>query len=261
MQDRAVKFNKGIRKLGSADDGSSFLDQFRLLITEIGNALGFVRMVRLGVMHYCTNAAKFVPSLTEPTSNFATYAEEDGLSDATVDAAKSLDAQLELLRDQSAEGTDFFQVLVNVFTGELRNESNQHLKDFYLILPALSLNAVEFILSSKEKLTRRGKESQTACFTDDGFALGVAFILRVLDQGTAYDSLHWNESVAEFYKEEKARESTANTDTMSRWSSEINVAEEQANTQIRLGRLKGMSDEFTLLRYCLQGARTFFNHS
>ena len=47
----------------------------------------------------------------------------------------------------------------------------------------------------------------------------------VLDQGTAYDSLHWNESVAEFYKEEKARESTANTDTMSRWSSEINVAE------------------------------------
>ena len=50
----------------------------------------------------------------------------------------------------------------------------------------------------------------------------------------------WNESVAEFYKEEKARESTANTDTMSRWSSENNVAEEQANTQIRLGRLKGM---------------------
>ena len=83
----------------------------------------------------------------------------------------------------------------------------------------------------------------------------------MLDQGTAYDSLHWNESVAEFYKEEKARESTANTDTMSRWSSEINVAEEQANTQIRLGRLKGMSDEFTLLRYCLQGTRTFFNHS
>ena len=73
-----MKFNKGIRKLGSADDGSSFLDQFRLLITEIGNALGFVRIVRLGVMHYCTNAAKFVPSLTEPTSNFATYAEEDG---------------------------------------------------------------------------------------------------------------------------------------------------------------------------------------
>ena len=69
-------------------------------------------------------------------------------------------------------------MLVNVFTGELRNESNQHLKDFYLVLPALSLNAVEFILSSKEKLTRRGKESQTTCFTDDGFALGVALSIR-----------------------------------------------------------------------------------
>ena len=35
--ERADKFNKGIRKLGLTADGDSYLDQFRNLISQIGN--------------------------------------------------------------------------------------------------------------------------------------------------------------------------------------------------------------------------------
>jgi WASH complex subunit 7 len=50
----AFQFNKAIRKLGvDPQNGRTFLDQFRILITEIGNALGYVRMVRSAGMHYC----------------------------------------------------------------------------------------------------------------------------------------------------------------------------------------------------------------
>ena len=38
--DRAAKFNKGIRKLGTIDGQSSYLDQFRLLISQIGKDQG-----------------------------------------------------------------------------------------------------------------------------------------------------------------------------------------------------------------------------
>ena len=34
--DRAAKFNKGIRKLGTVDGQSTYLDQFRMLISQIG---------------------------------------------------------------------------------------------------------------------------------------------------------------------------------------------------------------------------------
>lgn len=37
--ERAVSFNKGIRRLGIAEDGQSYLDLFRQLITHIGELI------------------------------------------------------------------------------------------------------------------------------------------------------------------------------------------------------------------------------
>jgi WASH complex subunit 7 len=45
------------------EQGKSFLDQFRILVTEIGNALGYVRMVRSASMYYCSEAVKFLPDI------------------------------------------------------------------------------------------------------------------------------------------------------------------------------------------------------
>ena len=63
--DRAFKFVKDIRKLGVNEAGKTFLDQFRILITEIGNALGYVRMVRSASMYYCSEAVKFLPDIDD----------------------------------------------------------------------------------------------------------------------------------------------------------------------------------------------------
>jgi WASH complex subunit 7 len=78
--DRAVTFNKDIKKLGVNEDGLTFVDQFRLLITEIGNALGFVRMVRSAGLHYISNAIKFVPDITR-IINFEKYTGAGGEKD------------------------------------------------------------------------------------------------------------------------------------------------------------------------------------
>ena len=46
LYDRATKFRKGIQKVSLTKDGLSPLDQFRILITHIGNALGYVMECR-----------------------------------------------------------------------------------------------------------------------------------------------------------------------------------------------------------------------
>eukprot|EP01031_Cornospumella_fuschlensis_P033498 gene33498-40530_t len=71
--ERALKFVQGIKKLGVNDANKSFLDQFRILITEIGNALGYVRMVRSASMYYCSEAVKYLPDF-EDIIPFADYA-------------------------------------------------------------------------------------------------------------------------------------------------------------------------------------------
>lgn len=61
--ERSLNFVRDIRKLGVSDTGKTFLDQFRILITEIGNALGYVRMVRSASMYYCSEAVKYLPDM------------------------------------------------------------------------------------------------------------------------------------------------------------------------------------------------------
>uniref|UniRef100_A0A8B9LYJ5 WASH complex subunit 7 n=1 Tax=Accipiter nisus TaxID=211598 RepID=A0A8B9LYJ5_9AVES len=134
--ERADKFNRGIRKLGITPDGQSYLDQFRQLISQIGNAMGYVRMIRSGGLHCCSSAIRFVPDL-EDIVNFEELVKEEGLSEETQKAARQLDSVLGDLARNFAEGTEYFKMLVDVFAPEFRSPKNMHLRNFYIIVPPL----------------------------------------------------------------------------------------------------------------------------
>lgn len=67
------------------------MDQFRVLISNIGNAMGYVRMIRSGGLNYCSNSIRFVPDLDDIVT-FEQYAGElkQALSEQTNLAAKFL---------------------------------------------------------------------------------------------------------------------------------------------------------------------------
>lgn len=67
------------------------MDQFRLLISHIGNAMGYVRMIRSGGLNYCSNSIRFVPDLDDIIS-FEEYMNElkSKLSENTTNSAKYL---------------------------------------------------------------------------------------------------------------------------------------------------------------------------
>ncbi|XP_014635938.1 PREDICTED: WASH complex subunit 7 isoform X2 [Ceratotherium simum simum] len=248
--ERAEKFNRGIRKLGITPEGQSYLDQFRQLISQIGNAMGYVRMIRSGGLHCSSNAIRFVPDL-EDIVNFEELVKEEGLAEETLKAARHLDSVLSDHTRNSAEGTEYFKMLVDVFAPEFRRPKNIHLRNFYIIVPPLTLNFVEHSISCKEKLNKKNKIG--AAFTDDGFAMGVAYILKLLDQYQEFDSLHWFQSVREKYlKEIRAVAKQQNVHSASQ---DEKLLQTMNLTQ---KRLDVYLQEFELLYFSLSSARIFF---
>uniref|UniRef100_A0A8C1TGV3 WASH complex subunit 4 n=1 Tax=Cyprinus carpio TaxID=7962 RepID=A0A8C1TGV3_CYPCA len=219
--ERAEKFNRGIRKLGLTPDGQSYLDQFRQLISQIGNAMGYVRMIRSGGLHCCSSAIS------------------------------QLDCVLTDLTTNSAEGTEYFKMLVGVFAPEFRSIKNMHLRNFYMIVPPLTVNFVEHSISCKEKLNKKNKIG--AAFTDDGFAMGVAYILKLLDQYQEFDSLHWFQAVREKYMKEM--NAVVKEQTVQSTSQDEKLMQTMNLTQ---KRLDVYLQEFELLYFSLSSARIFF---
>uniref|UniRef100_A0AAQ5Z5Y0 WASH complex subunit 4 n=1 Tax=Amphiprion ocellaris TaxID=80972 RepID=A0AAQ5Z5Y0_AMPOC len=248
--ERAEKFNRGIRKLGITPDGQSYLDQFRQLISQIGNAMGYVRMIRSGGLHCCSSAIRFVPDL-EDIVNFEELVKEEGLSEDTQRAGSVLDSVLGDLTSNSAEGTEYFKMLVGVFAPEFRSAKNMHLRNFYMIVPPLTVNFVEHSISCKEKLNKKNKNG--AAFTDDGFAMGVAYILKLLDQYLEFDSLHWFQAVRDKYKKEL--NAVAKEQNVQSAGQDEKLLQTMNLTQKRLDIYL---QEFELLYFSLSSARIFF---
>lgn len=303
--DRADKLVRDIRKLGMTPDGMSYLDKFRVLITEIGNSLGYVRMIRSGGLLHTSNAIKFVPDIeglvkfcplfdpdfdphqviAQPNASSSSAAAGDAeggadgqqnensiapapvlveqtkpeyVSQETWDAAKNLDTILESLKHTfTAEGTDYFKMFVSVFAPQFHSETHVHLKNFYIILPALTISFCEAMLSSKEKMNKikKGQKSTSegTQFTDDGFAIGVAFILKLLGQDREFESLYWFQSMLEKLandeKEAQAADSSQKRDDTTSLS------------RLTLKRVLSLIQEYSLLRFSLTGARVFFSEA
>jgi WASH complex subunit 7 len=243
---RAAKFHADIRKLGVNDSKETYLDRFRVLITQIGNAMGYVRTVRTAGRLYVSNAIRFVPDL----EGIIKFEELCATShETTRRAAANLDTSIETLRVNFEEGTEYFRLLVRVFAAEFRAAANAHMKAFHVIVPPLTVNFVTHLFSAKQRIGRQGRQGDGALFCDDGFAMGVAYVLKLLDLEQAFLSLHWFDAVKAHYMNElrDARSDAAKANKNERRAAELRA--EQIEATLR---------EYELLRFSFSSARIFF---
>jgi WASH complex subunit 7 len=252
---RAQKFLKDIKKLGLHEGKETYLGLFRNLVIEIGNALGYVRMVRAGGLRYISEAIKYVPNL-DHIEDFDELVKEDNLSDESFNAAKNLKDSVLNMKKKFAEGSDYFQLLDKVLTTELNKEENTHLKNFYLIIPPLTISYIENMIIAKDKMVRSGKEAN---FTEDGFALGVAFILKILGQNSSFDSLHWFESVEQLYNEEFNKLQESMKKKNQKIEQKIQEKDDHDNyMKLTLNKVKTYLRENELLLFSFSASRIFF---
>ena len=210
--------------------------------------MGYVRMIRSGGLHFVSNSIRFIPNIENEAPNFEQLATIESMTKESVESAKTFDQVLDNLVKNFSDGNNYFQLLVNVFSKQLNDTRQSHLKKFYIIVPPLTINYVEHIIAGKEKMNKKNKDD--AFFTDDGLAMGIAYILQVLDQWSLFDSLHWFTSVKSLYEKQ--------IQGVQKQKDQTHDEKLNQTLALELKRLDSYLKEFTLLYYGLSSARIFF---
>lgn len=218
-------------------------------------------MMRSGGIHCCSNASVFLP-IVNSDLRLHTMCEENKLPTETLNAAQNLESNITHLRRNYAEGTEYFRLLVDAFSPFFRSEKNAHLRLFYLILPPLTINYIEYIITAKEKMQKKTKQEGT-WFTDDGFAMGLAYVLKLLDQNAAFNSLHWFKAVRQKYVAERNQlrkpvDTSGNDSSTSSTIAPNYDAKLQQTLALSEKRITILLREFDLLYCNLSSAKIFF---
>ena len=145
-------------------------------------------MIRNASLKDNSNLIKFIPKIIDEI-RFEDVAIDLGLKGETLEACKMFDMSVRLLFKQAQDATDFLRILVKNFEGVFESESSAHLKLFHIMIPSLTLNFIEHVQRGKEKIFK--KNNKDAFLSDDGFALGIAYLLKILDQIDNFNSLNW----------------------------------------------------------------------
>ncbi|XP_067619913.1 WASH complex subunit 4-like [Eurosta solidaginis] len=106
--ERADAFNKDIRKLGLANDGQTYMDLFRKVITHVGNAMGYIRLVRSGSIHANYSASLYLPKFDE-NLQFVTASREQEFADVAVAAAQNFEVNITNLVNSFSDSTGYFK--------------------------------------------------------------------------------------------------------------------------------------------------------
>ncbi|KAL1452747.1 hypothetical protein WDU94_006948 [Cyamophila willieti] len=204
--DRAEKLLKSLKTIQEDPDASdpelghlNYAERFRVVITQVGNAIGLIRMIRSGSLHYCANSVQFVPPQTHPTSD----TDDPSLSPNTRHCLATFDTVLKKSIHNLHDSTDYFKLIINVFKPLL---ANTNIKHAYIIIPALIYHYVQYIIKIKEKVNKIKSTNfaigsqEILNFTDDGFILGLSYLIKIFNINALYNSLDFYASIGEKYK-------------------------------------------------------------
>ncbi|CAP37844.2 Protein CBG20911 [Caenorhabditis briggsae] len=183
------------------DDGSTdqihatHFDKFRQIITQIGNAISFIRLLCQAAEENEIDHLELFPSIKKHM--------EDLESSSGIPSDKSA-YRLGLIKNMferiSNQG-DFVGLMILEFKSLLLNNSLSQerievLDYFHGVLPALFLSQMNYSTAHENRIKKvfALNQHRNLVVCDDGLGAGCAFLLHVMDGWDAYDNLNWFES-------------------------------------------------------------------
>nr|XP_043067213.1 WASH complex subunit 4 isoform X2 [Drosophila bipectinata] len=248
--ERSENILKKIKKLGLSTNGETYMDLFRKVITQVGNAVGYVRLLQAGSKNSNYRSRSYM-SIYENNFNSAG---PRGMHTVTENSIGEYGKNVGHMKECYSDCTNYFKLLLLGFKPFLCNPNNHHLKTFFLITPAVITNYIEYRV--KEKLKVHKKDQTNSSVFEDGFAIGLIYILCMLNQLGDFHELSWSKSTAnQLYAERSKVTSIVEGQKVSAGHVDEKLLQTVAITE---RHVNAYEHEYNLLYATLSSAEIFF---
>ena len=259
----------------SEDYKVGFIEQLIKVITQIGNGVALSRMIRSALMEYNSQNVNLITSSNidnfknmttqielnlnnnDPANNNNNNNFSQNMLNNTQncfnEANKSFCEIVNNLKENGDNNNiNYLSILVNAFGDALTKEKINDIELFAFLFPGITITFVEKLIVSKDNLQKKNEECE-AFFSDDGFIIGICYLLKVFKINELFDSLNWFPSVIQYYKnqqinyESKKKEKKKLSTDM---DIEFNISERKISTYLK---------QFEILYYSYTTASVLFN--
>lgn len=266
------------------DSKSVDLDTLRQSITQIGNLWGLLRLLTNGSIDCAAKTVQYFPDQLDIQQQqqqqrdcFVNLIRLDMTDELNSDnhelesAATLLDQCITDTVASYSPKINIEAVIYDVFRlffqsketasedksshGDQAGQQQQqkHFQLFHLIVPALVVAFVDHLVHCKDRVSARIASVRfcPTLLTDDGFAMGLAFLLATMGQTKDFAKLCWFEHVVETLDEDRKEiEAKLNDPSVE------DSLKQTSNMTLR--RLTRLGEEYAAAQYTVSGAQVFF---
>ena len=192
-------------------------------MTQIGNVVSLIRCIRTALMDY--NSQNVTLLTTYNTNDFYNLLDRISLQpnddpksqtsqisqnmitntqNSLIDSSKLFCNTISSLKETGENELNYLEILVNAFRDSITLEQFPYIDLLAFLLPPVTLTFIDNAINARDNLLKKTKTEDNAYFSDDGFIMGMCYLLKLFYADKKFESLNWFPSVIEFYNSKKA---------------------------------------------------------
>ena len=208
------------QKINNSDDGK--ISKSIQYITQIGNIVSLIRCIRTALMDYNSQNVNLLTTYNtndfnnlldkislqvndDPTSQTSQISPNmlSNTQNSLIDSSKLFSQTISSLKQTGENDLNYLEILITAFRGSITLEKIPKIGLFAFLLPPLTITFVETAINARDNLLKKSKTEDNAYFSDDGFIMGMCYLLKLFFADKKFESLNWFPSVIQYYNNKK----------------------------------------------------------